>query len=374
MQALSTKIKHITLFKRCLLLAALAFIFPALLIINSGCGKRKPPLPPIERVVQRVEISGKQFGNQIIISWVMPVRNASDTNVLNIDRADVYRLIEKDNSPKTLSEEEFANNSTLISTIPIKDSDFGKKILTYTDELKFAGQPVRLRYAIRFVNSAGQKATFSNFLIIEPTAKTAEAPNTLTSTITEQAINLKWIEPQKNVDGTTPVNILGYNIYRFSDKLENAKPLNQTPVTEATFADKTFEFNKQYSYFVRTVSLGKNSELVESLASNTVEVSPKDIFAPNPPTAITIAAAPNVLSIFFAVNLEKDIDGYRIYRSNDENLPRENWTLLTTELLKTNTFQDKTVESGKTYFYYLVAVDKAGNVSRISEIVSETAP
>lgn len=373
MRLLNGLLKQIISSKNCLLLAALAFTASALLI-SSGCGKRKPPLPPIERVTQRIEISGKQFGNEILISWIMPVRNASDANVLNIDRADVYRLIEKDDSPKTLSEEEFANRSTLITSIPIKDTDFGKKTLTFKDKLVFSGQPVRLRYAVRFVNSAGQKASFSNFLIIEPTAKTAEAPNNLTAKLSETAVNLKWSEPQKNVDGTTPANILGYNIYRFSDKPENAKILNTSPQTAANFADKSFEFNKQYSYFVRTVSLGKNSEPVESSESETVSISPKDTFAPAAPTAITIAAAPNVLSIFFAVNLEKDLAGYRIYRSIDSNAPKSQWTLLTAELLQTNTFQDKTVESGTTYFYYLVAVDKAGNVSEKSETVSETAP
>ncbi len=373
MQALNELLKHFNLYKRCLLLAALAFMFPALLITN-GCGKRKPPLPPIERVAQRIEISGKQFGNRITISWTMPVRNASDTDVLNISRADVYRLIEKDDTPKTLSEEEFANQSTLIATIPIADTDFGKKTLTFADELKFSGQPVRLRYAIRFVNSAGQKAAFSNFLIIEPTAKTAEAPGNLTAKTTEPAIVLDWDEPQKNVDGSTPPNILGYNIYRFSDKPENAKMLNQSPITDTEFADKSFEFNKEYSYFVRTVSLGKDSQPVESLESNTISILPKDTFAPAAPTAITIAAAPNILSIFFAVNLEKDIAGYRVYRSTDANLPKADWSLLTPEILQTNTFQDKSVESGKTYFYYLVAVDKAGNVSQPSEIVSETVP
>ncbi len=314
------------------------------------------------------------MGNEILISWTMPVRNASETNVLNIDRADVYRLIEKDDSPKTLSEEEFANRSIIISTIPINDADFGKKILTFKDKLVFAGQPVRLRYAVRFVNSAGQKAAFSNFLIIEPTAKTAEAPLNLMAKLTETAVNLTWNEPQKNVDGTTPANILGYNIYRFSENRENSKILNSSPITTANFADKTFEFNNQYSYFVRTVSLGKNSEPIESLESETVSISPKDIFAPAAPTAITIAAAPNVLSIFFAVNLEKDLAGYQIYRANNENLPKKDWTLLTAEILKTNTFQDKNVESGKTYFYYLVALDNAGNASEPSEIVSETVP
>jgi fibronectin type 3 domain-containing protein len=359
--------------KRILLLIAIAFIFFALLI-TLNCGKRKPPLPPIEKISQRVVISGIQRGNKVIISWTMPARNASDTNILNISRADVYRLAEPQNTSLTLSEEEFAASSTLIATVPVSESDFGLKSLTYTDELEFSGQSARLRYAIRFVNAQGQKAAFSNFLIIEPAPKIADSPKLLTADVSEQSINLSWDSPKANVDGTIPVNLLGYNVYRTPKTNEISKLLNSAPVTKTEFSDKLFEFGNEYSYFVRAVSLGTNGEPVESLDSNIVKILPKDIFAPSPPTAITIAAAPNNLSIFFAVNPEKDIAGYRIYRSTEPNLPKAEWQLLTSEILKTNTFQDKSVESGKTYYYYITSIDTAGNISQPSEVVSEKVP
>ncbi|CAN5478858.1 hypothetical protein BH10ACI1_BH10ACI1_14630 [soil metagenome] len=373
MQSLNTALKHFHFPLNCLLLTVLAFSFCALLI-TVGCGKRKPPLPPIETVVQRIDISGKQFGNIIFLSWVMPARNVSDSNVLNISRADLYRIIEKDDSPLTLTEEEFANNSTLIASIPISDADFAKKTMIYKYELKFSGQSIRLRYALRFVNSSGQKAAFSNFLIIKPNANIAEAPKSLSAELTEKAIVLNWTEPTANIDGSIPANIIGYNIYRFTDKRETARLLNKSPITSPNYFDKTFEFGKEYSYFIRTISLGNEGEAVESIESNTITILPKDTFAPAAPTSITIAAASNILSIFFAVNLEKDIAGYRVYRSIDKNLPKAEWLLLTSDPIKTNTFQDKTVESGKTYFYYLLAIDSAGNVSSPSEIVSETVP
>ncbi|MGI8639559.1 MAG: fibronectin type III domain-containing protein [Pyrinomonadaceae bacterium] len=353
--------------------AALAFIMFALLICLS-CGKRTPPLPPLERVSQRVEISGFQRGNKVNLTWTMPARNASDGSILNIDRADIYRLAEPLKSALTLSEEEFASRSTLIATLPLTDADFGLKQISYTDTLEFAGQPVRLRYALRFVNASGQKAAFSNFLLIEPTAKIADIPTSLLAKITEPAIILDWNEPEMNVDGSKPANILGYNVYRSPAEKEKARILNETPVTRTEFADQSFEFGKDYFYFARTVSLGSNGEPVESLESNIVKISPKDVFPPGPPGAITIAAAPNNLSIFFATNPEKDIAGYRVYRSTDKNLPLSEWQNLTPELLTTSTFQDAKVESGKTYFYYLTATDTTGNTGEPSEIVSETAP
>ena len=352
--------------------AVLAFIFCGLLI-SAGCGKRKPPLPPVERVAQRVEITGFQRGNSIQVSWTMAARNASDASVLNINRADVYRLTEPANSPASISEEEFASRSTLIATIPISDADFGLKQMTYTDILNFTGQPARLRYAIRFANATGQKAGFSNFLVIEPTAKVADIPGSLSSTVTQNSIELRWQPPTRNVDGSTPANILGFNVYRIEEKTVS-KVLNSTPVTGSEFADKTFEFEKNYTYFVRTVSLGSNGEPLESADSTPVKIQPKDIFPPTAPGSLTVAASPSTISIFFASNTENDVAGYRVYRSTDPTLPKSNWSLLTLELLPTNTFQDSNVESGKTYYYYLTAVDKFGNVSEISEVVSETVP
>lgn len=352
--------------------AVLAFIFFGLLI-SAGCGKRKPPLPPVERVAQRVEIAGFQRGNQVQLSWTMAARNASDGNLLNISRADIYRLTESASSSSTISEEDFASRSTLIATVPISDTDFALKQMTYSDTLNFAGQQVRIRYAVRFANASGQKAAFSNFLVIEPTAKVAEIPNNLSSTISQTSIDLSWNAPAGNIDGSTPANILGFNIYRI-DENKSQKLLNSSPINRNEFADKTFEFEKSYTYFVRTVSLGANGEPLESADSKTINVLPKDTFAPNAPGAVTIAASPNTISIFFASNTENDIAGYRIYRAIDANQPKSDWILLTPQLLTTNTFQDTNVESGKTYFYYLTAVDKFGNVSPISEIVGETVP
>src|SRR6186997_3256403 len=107
-------------------------------LMGLSCGKRKPPLPPKERVEQRVEISGFQRGNQVILSWKMPARNAPQGNTLHIDRADIYRLAEPLSSPQGLSEGEFASRSTLIATLNIGDDDFAMKTLNYADTLQFA--------------------------------------------------------------------------------------------------------------------------------------------------------------------------------------------------------------------------------------------
>lgn len=339
-----------------------------------SCGKRKPPLPPEPKVFQRAEIGGFQRGNRVVISWKMPEVNAAPNDVRHIQNVDVYRLAERLTSPPNISEEQFASRSVLISSVPVKDGDFGSKSLSYTDTLQLAGQPSRLRYAVRFVNKSGQKAPFSNIIVIEPEAKVAAAPSALAANVTQDAIELTWTAPAANADGTTPVNLAGYNIYRSPSKTQAGTILNRTPITETKYSDKTFEFEKDHFYFVRAISTGTGDTPTESGESNILEINPNDTFAPSAPVSITIGASPNAISIFFAPNPETDIAGYRIYRSEDKEQDRAAWKLLTPEPITANTFQDSSVEAGKTYFYFVTAIDKFGNVSEGSEVVSETVP
>jgi fibronectin type 3 domain-containing protein len=193
--------------------------------------------------------------------------------------------------------------------------------------------------------------------------------------LTEPSINLSWTAPTRNIDGSQPANILGYNLYRFSQGQDDpgSAPLNSTLISSTSYADRSFKFGENYRYLARTVSLGSNGQQVESLNSNEVSANPKDTYPPAAPVSPTVAPAPGRLSIFFPQNLEADVAGYNIYRSTDPNLPKP-WTKLNDDLLTRTTYQDQKVESGRRYYYYLTAVDTSGNVSAPSEVFSETAP
>ena len=359
-------------------LLVLAFLLPAVVLVVN-CGKRRPPLPPMERVQQRTELlSGVQRGNQVILSWPAPRRNAPDESVQSIRRIDVYRLAEKPRAPLGLTEEEFATRSTLIGSVTYDEIKVATDVLTYTDTLELAGEPARLRYAVRYVNASGQRAAFSNFLLLEPAARIALPPTMIATgkEVGENAITISWQPPAANIDGSTPVNLLGYNVYRVeeSEDVNSQTPINDPLVSGTQYQDKNFKFGESYRYVVRSVSLGTEGAQVESLNSNSISVSPRDTFPPSAPASITVAAAPGRLSIFFPANPEADIAGYNIYRSTDPDLPKDKWNKLNPALLTRTTFQDERVESGKRYYYYLTAVDQAGNVSAPSEVVSETVP
>jgi hypothetical protein len=247
------------------LLAALCL---GVVVVFAGCGKRRPPLPPIERVQQRTELlSGAQQGNEVILSWPAPQRNAPDSSVQSIRRIDVYRLAEKPGAPLALTEEEFAARSTLVGSVTYEQIQTAGDTLTYRDVLELAGEPTRLRYALRYVNASGQRAAFSNFLTIEPAARIAQAPVLAPEPkLTEDAITITWQAPAANIDGSTPVNLLGYNVYRMEESQSEPSqvPLNSALISGTEYSDKNFQFGNNYRYIVRSVSLGTGGAQVES--------------------------------------------------------------------------------------------------------------
>ncbi len=356
----------------------LGFVLCAATFAASACGKRRPPLPPVENIPQRTEfLSGVQRGNQVILSWPAPRRNAPAASVQSIRRIDIYRLEEPPDSPLPLTEEEFSARANLIGSVSAEEIARAGDTLYYTDTLNLS--PVRLRYALRYVNAANQRAAFSNFHAIEPTPSISEPPLITEIVPGETALTVSWQTPTANVDGSTPPNILGYNIYRTSQaQSEQAPtPLNSAVLSSVTeYRDQTFRFGEEYTYIVRAVSLGTGGAPIESLNSNPKTVTPQDTFHPTAPEGISIAPGPagGRLAIFFSANKERDVVGYNIYRSTDPDVPKEQWIKLTRELLKRTTYQDELVESGIRYYYYLTAVDEAGNTSQPSETVAETAP
>lgn len=233
-----------------------------------------------------------------------------------------------------------------------------------------------MRYAIRYVNAAGQRAAFSNFFLMEPAARVAAPPTISGREYSETANTIRWQAPTSNSDGSAPVNLLGYNVYRLleSQSEPEAKLLTTEPITATAYQDKQFKFGERYVYFVRSVSLGTEGKPVESLNSNTIELSQVDLYPPSAPSLAPPGVAPGRIALFWTANSEPDVAGYFLFRSTDPNLPKDKWTKLTPTLYTKTTFTDENVETGKTYYYYVVAVDTAGNPGPPSEVVSETVP
>lgn len=347
-------------------------IAAAAILFGAACGVRKAPRPPAKKGKQTVEVSAVQRGSAIVATVTLSALNEGGASKQRFIRADIYRLISKANDRP--DDSEFSSRSNLIAALDIPDAvrkDGGR--LTYEDRFDFQGRSVLVTYAVRLVKEDGQRLPFSSLFSIAPNLLIAPPPSLKPATVTQEHILLEWsAEPVLQTDPRGK-GAIGFNVYRESPGAKKTL-LNASPVSLNEYRDASFTFGTRYTYTVRSVTISADGSVIESDESKPLEIEPVDTFAPAPPTAITLAASRNTVSLFFAANLERDIKGYKIFRSESPDLPLSQWNLRTTEPLSKTTYVDETVEAGRTYYYFIVAVDAAGNESQPSEIVSETVP
>jgi fibronectin type 3 domain-containing protein len=141
---------------------------------------------------------------------------------------------------------------------------------------------------------------------------------------------------------------------------------------ENTYRDTLFDFGKTYAYIVRSVVLVDGNAL-ESSDSVPATVSPRDTFPPGAPqnlvAAVLSGATPDsvLVDLSWSINLETDLAGYRVYRSEQQDT---RGVLITSALLLAPAYRDTSVESGHLYWFSVTAVDRAGNESEASAAVA----
>ena len=197
--------------------------------------------------------------------------------------------------------------------------------------------------------------------------------------LTENCIQLSWAAPKRTSAGEPPPAILEYHVLR--GELDPASaaaaekdlhaavwklPLLQIASTSAPeYQDTGFDYGKTYAYVVRSV-INANGAPLESGDSRPAILTPKDIFPPAAPQDVVAALLPGaspgtlVVDLSWAINLDTDMAGYRVYRSEQGD---QRGQLLTPELLPTPAYRDSSVLPGRRYWYTVAAVDRAGNES-----------
>jgi fibronectin type 3 domain-containing protein len=138
------------------------------------------------------------------------------------------------------------------------------------------------------------------------------------------------------------------------------------------YRDTQFEFGKTYVYVIRTL-ITQNGNEIESDNSEPATVAAIDTFPPAAPQGLVAVVLPGaapstlVVDLTWSINLETDLAGYRVYRSEQEGTPGQ---LVTPDLLPVPAVRDNSVEPGHRYWYTVTAVDRAGNESTPSAPVA----
>ena len=246
------------------------------------------------------------------------------------------------------------------------------------DELR-AHPRMLLAYRVRTRASKKKDSADSNTVVAQLYA-VADKIQAVNANVTQNAIELSWQVPA--AAATSGETLATYHIYRgeldttasipTSGDLSQAKwknpPLLLAPAQSNSYNDTFFEFGKTYVYLVRSVTVAEGNT-IESDDSTPAIVAPRDTFPPATPQNVVAAVLPGendtrIVDLSWSINVENDLAGYRVYRSEK---PGERGPLLQTELVLSPAFRDSSVQAGRSYWYSVTAVDRAGNESQASE-------
>jgi len=361
------------------------FLF-SIFLAAAGCGAPGEPTPPIPPVPEAImDLAAQQAGDGVQLTFTMPGKSTLGARLAETPALEVLRgSLRADGRPDSRS---FRIVDTVPGALLARYSQHGQIVFVDPvapgDPQLRSGQPVL--YRVRTLISDKHPSPDSNSVSIR-LYPVPEAITSLSATVTERGIELKWAAPAKSSSGDPLGAVKEFRVYRGElippSAGQNApkqpqgpwkSPLLQLGASPTPgFRDVSFDYGKPYAYVLRSVVDSPLGPL-ESNDSNQIEVTPKDIFPPAAPQGVVVALQPGaapgslIVELSWPINVEPDLAGYRVYRSDKEG---ERGSLLTPELLPSPTYRDTTVESGQQYWYTVTAVDRAGNESAPSSAVA----
>jgi predicted small lipoprotein YifL len=359
------------------------FLVPLFLLFTFvSCGKKGAILPPVKKIPQKVEVFEiAQRGKKLILEWENPSAYTDGSSLSNIAEIEIW-LVKQDRErhekesggERKVTLAEFERTAKLAASIKKerfpeyqtkKGGAPGKFLYFY--ELKGKDfTPNTLIFGLRVKDRKKRESAFSDLLSVEPKIVPLP-PAGMRATVFKDRIEIAWNPLVKNIDQSSPPHFNGYNIYKF-DEAGFAHRLNSRLIKERKYSDRDFILGEAYRYFLRAV-VSDSAPLSESDSSEVIEVLAKDTFAPAVPSGLVSIATEDFISISWDANLEKDLDGYRVWRKMEGE---DEYISLTPLPIQENAFNDTNVEKNRRYYYAVTAQDKSGNESPKSESVSQT--
>jgi hypothetical protein len=363
-----------------------SFVLFLLAIVLIGCGAPGEPQPPTPPVPQAIaDLSAKQAGDGVLLTFTMPGKSTRGERLQQVPAFEVLRgTLRPDGTPDPKS---FRVVDTVPGALVARYSQRGQvqfiDPVSPTDPQLRSGQP--FVYRVRTLFSAKRPSPDSKDVTLH-LYPVVERISSLDASVTEQGINLKWPAPTRTSAGEPLPGAQEYHVYRgeldpatstvAASDPQQAKwksPLLQLGATSTTdYRDSGFDYGKTYAYLVRSV-IASAAGALESSDSPLAVVTPKDTFPPAAPqgtvAAIQPGATPGAVAVelSWSINVEPDLAGYRVYRSEQEGA---RGALLTPELLPSPAYRDNSAQSGQRYWYTVTAVDRSGNESAPSLAVA----
>jgi hypothetical protein len=359
--------------------SSILFFLLLVLLVAGGCGAPGEPLPPSPPIPTAInDLTAQQAGDAVLLTFTMPRKSVRGESLKEMPTLEVLRGSLK------------ADGTTDAKSFRVVDTVPGSLIGNYVQQGKVEfHDPVS---AVQIKEHAGELVVYRVRTRVSDRKTSADSkeaslrlyavPSRIESLdlrVTEGGIQLKWAVPDKTSGGEPLSQIQEFHVYRgelngtsaqaaskdLGQAVWNSRLLQLAATTTAEFLDTGFDYGKTYAYLVRSVVLADGVQR-ESGDSQAAVVTPRDTFPPATPQGIVAAVIPGssagslVVDLSWSINVEVDLAGYRLYRSEQEGTPGQ---LLSPDLLPTPAYRDNSVLPGKRYWYTVTAVDRAGNES-----------
>lgn len=322
---------------------ALALTAVTFALLLSGCGAMGDIQPPALNEPQRVlGLAAQQRGDKINIVFELPLLT---TENLPLRLRDVEVYVGPDRN-SVANWDEWLGQATRIKTAPARA---GETVRVSASATEFSSKTITI--AARAISRQGRAGQWPQPLTLA-IATPLDIPTGVRSTSTGQGMLVTW-------SGNAP----RYRVFR---QTGSTPAVVVATVTEPRYLDAAIEYDTSYRYAIQALGTTDN---VESDITATMTATPRDTFPPGPPTGLQAATGLKAIELSWDPSPASDFAFYRIYRSlGDAPLTR------LADNVRTPSYSDPSVESGKPYRYAITAVDQTGNESNQSSIVTATAP
>jgi hypothetical protein len=333
-----------------------------LMLLAIGCGKKGPPMPPEPRgPLPPGMVKARQIGRSVVVSFTVP-EPRGDKPARQPVRAELIRVAYGPGFEPPANPGVFRRRGEVIDLAegdPLPSGERRRLVDDTLQDLQGGWVGSTLRYAVRVRDRRGRSSPLVVTRDIVPIAS-VPAPSRLQAEPTADGVRLVWKGPPSEGPHS-------YNVYRSALEGPPAEiPLNSQPLDVTEYLDSTVTVGERYLYTVR-VALADSPPYREGESSTPLETLAEDRFPPEAPEGLIAVQEASAVRLFWNPNRERDLAGYRVYRSRDG----KDWLPIGPDPVEKSDYLDEDVGVGEILAYRVTAIDKADppNESPLSESV-----
>jgi hypothetical protein len=328
------------------------FLILTLVLLIPACGKKLMPLPPDKVLPAPVrEFKLTQEGDSLVLTWLLPRVNLLGQPLTQVQGCRVYRAEVRGVDPDTpCPSSGYVLYADIDLAYPKQGEARGEALVFQDRELT---PDHRYYYRVAAYDQDGYLGGWS------PTLNHVWgwlplAPRDFQAVAGDRAVQLSWSPVTKLSNGATVRDLAGYLVWRREGRGPWIK-LRPEPVMQTAYQDVAVLNEVEYNYKVQAVRrLG--GELLAGLDSPLLPAKPLKLTAPPPLLGLVGVATAKGVELHWEASPVADLAGYRVYRRGPGE---EKAVRLTPDLLSKPYFVDNRVQKGRTYYYFVTAVDNS---------------